>query len=270
MLFSLASILALLPALALAHPLGHSHGERQVSTQVVSNCNKPNQVALTFDDGFWYQETAVADKIRAKGGRGTFFVCGNLYSCIYDHADEMRRLYLQGHLFASHTWSHYDDFASRSEADINSELEKVETAFRKILGVKPKYMRPPHGIYSDTLLKVLSQRGYTKLWYWTDDMGDYDHDLGWQKWRMDVVTASSPNPANILLHSVRPTAVDMAQYGAEQFTAKGYKLVTVDECGGGGGAYQVVGAPQTRDATWTCGGPPINAAYVAANPPPKT
>jgi peptidoglycan/xylan/chitin deacetylase (PgdA/CDA1 family) len=50
-----------------------------------------------------------------------------------------------------------------------TELAKVETAMIKILGVKPKYFRPPHGAYNDLVLKVLSERGYTKLLLWTDD-----------------------------------------------------------------------------------------------------
>lgn len=49
-----------------------------------------------------------------------------------------------------------------------AELEKLETAMIKILGVRPKYFRPPYGSYTDLVLKVLSERGYTKMFLWTD------------------------------------------------------------------------------------------------------
>lgn len=41
------------------------------------------------------------------------------------------------------------------------ELSKVEDAFVKILGVKPRYFRPPYGNINDNVLNVLSERGYT-------------------------------------------------------------------------------------------------------------
>ena len=41
-----------------------------------------------------------------------------------------------------------------------AELEKVETAFINILGLKPLYFRPPYGNINDLALQVLGQRGY--------------------------------------------------------------------------------------------------------------
>lgn len=39
----------------------------------------------------------------------------------------------------------------------------------KILGLKPLYFRPPYGAYNDLVLKVLAQRGYKKVFLWSDD-----------------------------------------------------------------------------------------------------
>jgi peptidoglycan/xylan/chitin deacetylase (PgdA/CDA1 family) len=52
------------------------------------------------------------------------------------------------------------------------ELEKLETAFIRILGLKPLYFRPPYGNYNDLVLKVLSERGYKKLFLWSEDSGE--------------------------------------------------------------------------------------------------
>lgn len=51
----------------------------------------------------------------------------------------------------------------------DSDLNKLETAFIKILGRKPLYFRPPYGSYDDRVLNVLAQRGYKKVFLWTDD-----------------------------------------------------------------------------------------------------
>lgn len=52
---------------------------------------------------------------------------------------------------------------------MSAELERLETAFIKILGLKPLYFRPPYGAYNDRVLNVLRQRGYRKLFMWSDD-----------------------------------------------------------------------------------------------------
>ena len=49
---------------------------------------------------------------------------------------------------------------SLSRARLTSELEKVEQAFVRILGLKPLYFRPPYGSINDLVLQVLGQRGY--------------------------------------------------------------------------------------------------------------
>jgi hypothetical protein len=53
-----------------------------------------------------------------------------------------------------------------------AELEKVETAFINILGLKPLYFRPPYGSINDLALQVLADRGYKKVFLWSDDIGE--------------------------------------------------------------------------------------------------
>lgn len=104
-------------------------------------------------------ESNIMNSFESKGGKATFFLNGNNYGCIYDRADQVKEMYNRGHTLGSHTWSHAH-LKGKSYNQISQELEKVETAFIKILGVKPLYFRPPYGEYDDTVLKVLSDRGY--------------------------------------------------------------------------------------------------------------
>jgi hypothetical protein len=55
----------------------------------------------------------------------------------------------------------HKDFASLSDQDAIAELERVETAFDRILGVQPRLFRFPYGNFDDRLLGILKQRGYT-------------------------------------------------------------------------------------------------------------
>lgn len=50
----------------------------------------------------------------------------------------------------------------------------------KILGLKPKYFRPPYGKYNDQVLQVATQRGYTKMILWSDDTQDAGGAPAWQ------------------------------------------------------------------------------------------
>ena len=59
----------------------------------------------------------------------------------------------------------------------HDEFWRVEEAMTKILGLKPKYFRPPYGKYNDQVLQVAAQRGYTKMILWSDDTRDASGEL---------------------------------------------------------------------------------------------
>lgn len=83
-------------------------------------------------------------------------------ACIYDDANiaRLRRTYAAGHLIASHTWSHYD-ITLYNTSVLGAQLDMVETALWRILGVKPALFRPPYGSYNNVTLAYLNSRGYT-------------------------------------------------------------------------------------------------------------
>lgn len=153
-------------------------------------------------------ESDIMNKFESKGSKATFFLNGNNYGCIYDRADQVKEMFNRGHTLGSHTWSHAH-LKGKSYDYISKELEKVETAFIKILGVKPLYFRPPYGEYDDTVLKVLSDRGYKKLFMWTHDTEDANGkgaDFGRNV--IGKVRDQSPKPALILSHSTQ----DVSEY----------------------------------------------------------
>ncbi|KAJ9112889.1 hypothetical protein QFC19_000444 [Naganishia cerealis] len=218
---------------------------------VVSNCVNSGQVALTFDDGPYLYEGDLSSHLG--GSNATFFLNGNNWGCIYDYVDDIRALHAAGHTLGSHGWSH-PHFNSLSSDEMNDELEKVEEAFIRILGLRPLYFRPPYGEYNDLLLSVLSARGYTKVFLWSDDTQDGNEvPVPESEDVYDQVALSYPEPHIILGHSVyASTANEVVPYGVSQLKDRGYKLVAVDACMGVRGdlPYEVVGKPQ--NGTWQC------------------
>ena len=73
-------------------------------------------------------------------------------------------------MVGSHTWAH-KDLTTLSGDDINSEMERVEEAIQRIIGVKVAFTRPPYGNVNDLVRQVAHSRGQT-LVNWDFDSGD--------------------------------------------------------------------------------------------------
>ena len=106
----------------------------------------------------------------------TLFRCkdGQNWDCIYnpDRISDVKYAYNAGHMIGSHTWSHAD-LSTLSTAQIQDGMYRVEEALSRILGIKPAFMRPPFGSYTDNVQNIAFARGQSlALWDW--DTGDAD------------------------------------------------------------------------------------------------
>ncbi|PPQ79987.1 hypothetical protein CVT25_003047 [Psilocybe cyanescens] len=236
----------LLPTLAVSNPVVE---KRQSLARVVSSCTKPNNVALTFDDGPWVYLYDVSKALVAANATGTFF----FNACIYD-ADSVKRVqyaYQHGHQVSSHTWSH-TDLTTLSSDDIHNEMWKVEQALTKIIGVVPAFMRPPYGSYNNLVRQVSFIRGQV-LALWDFDSGDSTGSTPAQsEAAYSQLIAKHPSTILALNHETEETtAHQVLPFAIQQLQKAGYKLVSLAECTGLP-AYQSVSAPGTPDSTWHC------------------
>lgn len=55
----------------------------------------------------------------------------------------------------------HPDISMITSQSLHDELTKIEVALKKILGIKPKFFRPPYGSYNQAALEVLESRGYS-------------------------------------------------------------------------------------------------------------
>ncbi|EGG01752.1 family 4 carbohydrate esterase, partial [Melampsora larici-populina 98AG31] len=225
------------------------------SAKVISTCRDSGTFALTFDDGPYIYENEVSDFLSSRGIHGTFFINGYNYDCIYDQniVDQLRHTFSQGHLIGSHTWSH-PDITTLSAADFNIQLDLVETAMKKILGVKPRYFRPPFGRINDENLQILNSRGY-KVVTWSFDSGDSTGaSTTTSDQAYDEISKSFPTPQIALNHETHETtASEVSQHAVQVLQKAGYRLVSVSECLGSGRSqddyYQDIGEPEQRDVS---------------------
>jgi cellulose synthase/poly-beta-1,6-N-acetylglucosamine synthase-like glycosyltransferase/peptidoglycan/xylan/chitin deacetylase (PgdA/CDA1 family)/spore germination protein YaaH len=104
---------------------------------------KPNEVALSFDDGPDPEWTPkILDILKKYNVKGTFFMIGEPAQ---DNVDVMRRVYNEGHEIGNHTYTH-PDISEISNAQIDLQLNLTEKLFAAKLGVRPVYFRPPYSI----------------------------------------------------------------------------------------------------------------------------
>ncbi|KAJ7666323.1 carbohydrate esterase family 4 protein [Mycena rosella] len=221
---------------------------------VYEACTVNNTVALTFDDGPYLYMTYISDLLTQNNAKGTFFVNGNNYNCIYndDVVASLRYTFLAGHQIASHTWSH-PHLKSLNVTRITREFELVDSALESILGIHTDFLRPPYGEYN-ALVREIAYKESKKLIIWDFDSGDSVGEAYRQsETDYDAKIAQNPKTLLALNHETEEdTAHYLVAYVINALQTAGYKLVTVAECLGLEPYASNTGTFGTRDDTWAC------------------
>ena len=126
---------------------------------------RPNQVALSFDDGpdpKWTPK--VLDILKKKGVKGTFMLIGSEAA---QNVGLMKRVVREGNEIGNHTYTH-PDISEISNRQLDLELTFTERLFASKLGVQPLYFRPPYDIDEEpdtddqaAPVERIQQAGYT-------------------------------------------------------------------------------------------------------------
>lgn len=134
-------------------------------------------IALTFDDGPCLTGTPeILDLLKEQGIPATFFMIGER---VRRYPDLARRVFCEGHQIANHSDRH---IALRSlvPSVCIREAEKAEWTFRSVMGVAPRFYRPPKGLIDRYVVQALSAAGYYVA-TWSQMPGDYFrwHTAAW-------------------------------------------------------------------------------------------
>jgi peptidoglycan-N-acetylglucosamine deacetylase len=89
----------------------------------------------------------------------TFFIVGQDAAFEYNHP-LLRSITDAGHDVGNHSYHHEPWLHLYSEADIQKELQDAEAAIEQATGVRPKGFRGPGFSVSESVVRVLSSRGY--------------------------------------------------------------------------------------------------------------
>ena len=119
---------------------------------------EPGAFALTFDDGPDPRHTgAIAELLRERGHRATFFVLGR---AVREHPEVAAATAAAGHELASHGDDHRL-LALTPPSGVRAQLRAAEEAVQEATGSLPAPLfRPPHGVRSPWLQAVAAAAGY--------------------------------------------------------------------------------------------------------------
>ncbi len=177
-------------------------------------------IALTFDDGPYGPVTGrILDALEAVGGRATFFIVG---SRIDGREETVRKIAASGCELGNHTYDH-TELRGLTKSEIEEQIFKTDQKIYEITGQHTTVLRPPGGVYDDTLRDVLQMPAVL----WTVDTMDWSHK------NKDITVRRVLEHAEdgdiVLMHDLFTPTADAALELIPALTERGFQLVTVSE-----------------------------------------
>lgn len=193
-----------------------------------------NVVAITFDDGPNPLYTPrILDILREKGVKATFFVVG-LH--VKKYPDIAKRIVNEGHDIGNHTYTH-KDLVPSTRRMVLAQAHKTSQVIERVTGTSSNLFRPPRGIYSSAVRRLLvDEEGYRFI-LWTVS------SIDWRKISPKAILrriARHTRPGAILLFhdsgalirregASRENTVESLPMVIDHLRSKGYEIVPVSE-----------------------------------------
>lgn len=194
------------------------HAVRRVETD-------QQALALTFNLD-WGKEipALILEVLKAEGVKATFFVSGTWAET---HPDLLRQIVAEGHEIGNLGYEQKSYRGSTGQY-VRGQIEKTLQAVERAAGVKPRYFRPPTGLYDDLVITAAAEAGHITVKWDTDS-------LDWTNPGPDVIVRrvlGAVHPGDIVLL----TASDGARQTLEALPQlvgglkkKGYTLLILSD-----------------------------------------
>ncbi|KAH6581638.1 hypothetical protein BASA60_002300 [Batrachochytrium salamandrivorans] len=138
-------------------PITHDGLPNPDWTKDVTTCPDAHQWGLTYDDG---------------PGLLPFFIVG---SRVVENPSALLQTYQAGHQIGIHTWSHPKSTTVSNEQYV-AEIVYTARIIKEVIGVTPRFFRPPYGDIDDRIRAILLNLGLIIV-EWNVDSQDADGAL---------------------------------------------------------------------------------------------
>lgn len=193
--------------------------------KTVSSADTSNmQIAISFDDGPAPAYTPqILEILKRQNVQAAFFCIGKR---ITENEALLQRIHDEGHIIGNHSYSHdlwFDLFSSGKMAE---DLQKMNKAMKKVIGVEPRLFRPPYGVTNPNLKKAILKGGYTPIGWSIRSMDTVIKDAGKL---LGKVTGSLKPGAVVLFHDTSKSTLDILPAFIEYAKQKGYSIIRLDK-----------------------------------------
>ncbi len=188
---------------------------------------KDKVIYLTFDCGYENGNTKYILKTLKKNKIKAIFFVTEPY--IKQNPRLVKKMKKQGHLVGNHTSTH-PRLTSCSVSRMKRELRNCRKTMKRLTGYKmDPYMRPPEGVYSERVMKVMQDSGYYTM-LWSLALYDYDeHNQPATRYVTDKFKKHHFCGMMPLLHVISSADRKALPGIIEAMKNRGYRFGTVDE-----------------------------------------
>ncbi|KAK3829366.1 MAG: hypothetical protein J3Q66DRAFT_325049 [Benniella sp.] len=159
-------------------------------------------------------------------------------------AASLKKVLADGHMLASHTYTHEKSLTAMTAAELTSEITRTSDTMFKHSGVKPAYVRAPRGECDQQCINRLTAMNLV-VSHWNCDTNDWRQmdmakknpqqaaTVSMEEPTKSIINGSNPATDSFILlqHEIHEFSVDiLANMVAEAITKKGYRFVTMEEC----------------------------------------
>ncbi|MPW24933.1 polysaccharide deacetylase family protein [Alkalibaculum sp. M08DMB] len=190
---------------------------------------KDNEIYLTFNCGYEHNNYTmdILDILKEEDVKAAFFVTGGY---LRSNTEIIKRMVEEGHIVANHGNTHAD-LSKLEIQEIKKEIVDFENSYSEVTGLSfdKKYFRPASGIYTEQVLEIAYDLGYTSV-FWS---------LSYMDWEIDNQPGRDAAYSTIMkyyhdgsifmLHTVSKSNVEALKDVIVELKSNGYIFKTLDE-----------------------------------------
>ncbi|SFL25128.1 peptidoglycan-N-acetylmuramic acid deacetylase [Paenibacillus sp. 1_12] len=184
------------------------------------------KVYLTIDTGGPMGDTELLIKsLKDNNAKANFFIAG--YNVKKD-PDFVRRLVEDGHLVANHTMTH-TDMNLQTDEQVKKEIHDYEKLYKEVTGkeIQP-YFRFPYGRYNMHLLSMVSDMGYTSV-FWSTAMKDWVPRANGAEDPYNDIMGNLHDGNIVLIHQGSPENIEALDRIIKGIRKAGYELALLTD-----------------------------------------
>jgi peptidoglycan-N-acetylmuramic acid deacetylase len=184
------------------------------------------KVYLTIDTGGALGDIdTLIQSLKDHDAKANFFIAG--YN-VKKNPDYVRRLVADGHLVANHTMTH-TDMTTQSDEQVRKEIHDFEKLIKDVTGqdVQP-YFRFPYGRYNLHLLKMVSDMGYTSV-FWSTAMRDWEPRKNGAEDPYNDIMNNLHDGNIILMHQGSPENIEALDRIVKEVKKAGYEFALLSD-----------------------------------------